>query len=265
MQRAEYFWDASNVQVWPTQAERLPGACRRLSATRACEPGRSRELFKRWWVPKSTGLTLLSCEMDVRVRGGYRLVSAGNAEPIAFFGKYLEVTPHSRLSWSNEESPDGAISTVTFEERGGKTRVVVHDLYPSKGSARRRHRLRKYKWIYRAVRATRRASCHPGRERGTAGILVRTKRTENPGLRSAGRSPQSYAVRFSIDLQPPAYLATDRERSSTIVNTFPRTPPKCSRSRRNHFHNRAEYAVRDSCWNSNAGHFRLSSAPACRR
>ena len=90
------------------------------------------ELFKRWWVPKSIGLTLLSCEMDVRVRGGYRLVFAGNPEPIAFFGKYLEVTPHSRLSWSNDESPDGAITTVTFEEGGGKTRVVVHDLYPSK-------------------------------------------------------------------------------------------------------------------------------------
>jgi uncharacterized protein YndB with AHSA1/START domain len=90
------------------------------------------ELLKRWWVPKSIGLTLLSCEMDVRVRGGYRLVFAGNPEPIAFFGKYLEVTPHSRLSWSNDESPDGAITTVTFEERDGKTRVVVHDLYPSK-------------------------------------------------------------------------------------------------------------------------------------
>jgi len=90
------------------------------------------ELFKRWWVPKSAGLTLLSCEMDVRVRGGYRLVFAGNPEPIAFFGKYLDVTPPSRLSWSNDESPDGAITTVTFEETGGKTRVVVHDLYPSK-------------------------------------------------------------------------------------------------------------------------------------
>jgi uncharacterized protein YndB with AHSA1/START domain len=90
------------------------------------------ELFKRWWVPKSIGLTLLSCEMDVRVGGGYRLVFAGNPEPIAFFGKYLEVTPHSRLSWSNDESPDGAITTVTFEERDGKTQVVVRDLYPSK-------------------------------------------------------------------------------------------------------------------------------------
>ena len=90
------------------------------------------ELLKRWWVPKSTGLTLLSCEMDVRVGGGYRLVFAAQPEPMAFFGKYREVTPHSRLSWSNDESPDGAITTVTFEEKDGKTLVVVHDLYPSK-------------------------------------------------------------------------------------------------------------------------------------
>jgi uncharacterized protein YndB with AHSA1/START domain len=90
------------------------------------------ELFKRWWIPKSIGITLLSCEMDVRVGGGYRLVFAADPEPVAFFGKYLEVTPHSRLSWSNDESPDGAITTVTFTERDGKTRIVVHDLYPSK-------------------------------------------------------------------------------------------------------------------------------------
>jgi uncharacterized protein YndB with AHSA1/START domain len=90
------------------------------------------ELFKRWWVPKASGLTLLSCDMDVRVGGGYRLVFAWNPEPMAFFGKYLEVTPHSRLSWSNDESPDGTITTVTFEETGGTTRVVVQDLYPSK-------------------------------------------------------------------------------------------------------------------------------------
>lgn len=64
--------------------------------------------------------------------GGYRLVFAGDPEPIAFFGRYLEVTPHSRLSWTNDETPDGAITTVTFEERGGETRVVVHDLYSSK-------------------------------------------------------------------------------------------------------------------------------------
>jgi uncharacterized protein YndB with AHSA1/START domain len=90
------------------------------------------DLFKRWWIPKSMPLALLSCEMDVRLGGGYRLVFDAKPEPMAFFGKYLEVTPHSRLSWSNDESPDGAVTTVTFEERDGKTTVVVHDLYPSK-------------------------------------------------------------------------------------------------------------------------------------
>src|SRR5215467_4100421 len=92
------------------------------------------ELFQRWWVPKSFGLTLLSCELDVRVGGTYRLVFSHNAsETMAFYGSYLEVTPHSRLVWTNEEGDDGgAVTTVTFEEKGGKTLLVMHDLYPSK-------------------------------------------------------------------------------------------------------------------------------------
>jgi len=89
------------------------------------------ELIKRWWVPKSMGMTLLSCEMDVRVGGKYRLVFDA-AEPVAFFGTYVEVTPYSRLAWTNEESTDGAVTTVTFEERDGKTLLVMHELYPSK-------------------------------------------------------------------------------------------------------------------------------------
>ncbi len=91
------------------------------------------ELIKRWWVPKSMGMSLLSCEMDVRVGGKYRFVFGhGDSEPMAFFGKYLEVTPHSCLVWTNEESSEGAVTTVTFEEKGGKTLLVMHDLYPSK-------------------------------------------------------------------------------------------------------------------------------------
>ena len=91
------------------------------------------ELFKRWWVPKSFGLSLLSCDMDVRVGGTYRLVFAASPEPMAFFGRYNEVIPHSRLVWTNDEGgEDGAITTVTFEERGAETLVVMHDLYPSK-------------------------------------------------------------------------------------------------------------------------------------
>jgi uncharacterized protein YndB with AHSA1/START domain len=91
------------------------------------------ELFKRWWIPKSIGVSLLSCEMDVRVGGRYRLEFGPDAsKPVAFFGTYIEVTPHSRLVWTNEESDDGAVTTVTFEEKGGKTLLVMHELYPSK-------------------------------------------------------------------------------------------------------------------------------------
>jgi len=91
------------------------------------------ELFKRRWVPKSTGMSLLSCEMDVRVGGKYRLVFGNDAsKPMEFFGRYIEVTPNSRLVWTNDESDDGAVTTVTFEEKGGKTLLVLHELYPSK-------------------------------------------------------------------------------------------------------------------------------------
>jgi uncharacterized protein YndB with AHSA1/START domain len=92
------------------------------------------ELFKRWWAPKSMGMTIYSCEMDVRVGGRYRLeFSQDPANPMAFFGRYLEVIPNSRLVWTNEEGgEDGPVTTVTFEEQGGKTRLVLHELYPSK-------------------------------------------------------------------------------------------------------------------------------------
>ncbi|MEY2933767.1 MAG: hypothetical protein RL033_4516 [Pseudomonadota bacterium] len=90
------------------------------------------ELFQRWWVPKSFGLTLLSCELDVRVGGKYRLVFSHNGSQMAFFGTYTEVIPRSRIVWTNEESPDGPTTTANFEEKAGKTLVVVRDLYPSK-------------------------------------------------------------------------------------------------------------------------------------
>jgi len=91
------------------------------------------ELIKRWWVPKSFGITLLSCEADVRTGGTYRFVFAnpGAGEPLAFVGRYIEVTPHSRIVWTNEESADGAVTTVTFEEKHGQTLLVLSDLYPS--------------------------------------------------------------------------------------------------------------------------------------
>ena len=93
------------------------------------------ELFKRWWKPKSSGVTMLSCEMDVRVGGTYRLVfgHAASEQPMEFFGRYIDVTPHSRLVWTNDEGGEGGtVTTVTFEERGTKTLVVMRDLHSSK-------------------------------------------------------------------------------------------------------------------------------------
>jgi uncharacterized protein YndB with AHSA1/START domain len=91
------------------------------------------ELLKRWWVPESMGMSLLSCEVDARTGGRYRFVyDLGDSKTMAFIGRYLEVTPHSRLVWTNEERADGAVTTVTFEEQGGKTLLVMRDRYPTK-------------------------------------------------------------------------------------------------------------------------------------
>src|SRR6478736_6343888 len=82
------------------------------------------ELLKRWWAPKSFGISFLACEADVRTGGTYRFVfgHASSEQPMAFFGTYIEVTLHSRLIWTNDEGDEGdeggAITTVTFEERG---------------------------------------------------------------------------------------------------------------------------------------------------
>ncbi len=92
------------------------------------------DLFKKWWVPKSAPITLASCQMDVRTGGTYRLVFSAGGQTAEFFGKYLEVTPPTRLVWTNDEGGADAatITTVTFEEVNGATFVTVHDLYPSK-------------------------------------------------------------------------------------------------------------------------------------
>jgi uncharacterized protein YndB with AHSA1/START domain len=91
------------------------------------------ELFKRWWVPKSMGMTLRSCEMDVRTGGSYRL---GFGDGMDFFGRYLEVTPPSRIVWTNEEGGEnGSVTTVTLTEKDGKTLLVMSELYPSREAA----------------------------------------------------------------------------------------------------------------------------------
>ncbi len=92
-------------------------------------------LFRKWWMPKSCGIPFLACEMDVRTGGSYRMEfgDPGSEQPTAFYGRYVEVIPGAKLVWTNEEGGgDGAVTTVTFEEQGGKTRVVLHDLHSSK-------------------------------------------------------------------------------------------------------------------------------------
>jgi uncharacterized protein YndB with AHSA1/START domain len=91
------------------------------------------ELMKRWWTPASFPISLLSCEMDVRVGGGYRLTFGYEDSTFEFYGRYLEVTPTSRLAWTNDEGDNGeTITTVTFHETDGRTTLVIHDLYASK-------------------------------------------------------------------------------------------------------------------------------------
>ena len=131
---------SDKTEAMPTTTERVSD--RELVVTRRVNaPARlvfqawtTADLMKRWWVPASFGLTLLSIDMDVRTGGTYRLVFAHPAAPdgMAFFGTYQEVIPNAKLVWTNEESPDGAVSTVTFAEKDGMTEVVLHEIYPSK-------------------------------------------------------------------------------------------------------------------------------------
>ena len=88
------------------------------------------DLFRQWWLPRSMGMALKSLDMDARNGGGYRLDFGDGVE---FFGTYLEVTPHSRIVWSNDEGGDSAsVTTVTFDEQDGKTLLVMSELFPSK-------------------------------------------------------------------------------------------------------------------------------------
>ncbi|MXO59147.1 ATPase [Altererythrobacter salegens] len=123
----------------PTTAERVSDREMAVSRVFAAPPrivfkawSRS-ELFQRWWVPQSMGLNLQSCDMDVRTGGTYRLeFGLPDGTSMAFFGRYLEVIPEAKIVWTNEESPEGNVITVTFENRGDTTLLTFHELYPSK-------------------------------------------------------------------------------------------------------------------------------------
>ena len=102
------------------------------SARSVFEAWTDADLLKQWWAPKSFPITLLSCETDARVGGRYKLVFGYEGSTIEFFGRYLDVSPPTRLAWTNDEGADEPVTTVTFEEEAGKTRVIVRELYPSK-------------------------------------------------------------------------------------------------------------------------------------
>ena len=90
------------------------------------------KLFQRWWMPKSVaGVSLVACDMDVRTGGKYRLEFGMGDQTMAFFGKYLDVVPDRRIVWTNDEGEEGAVTTVTFEDQGGKTLVRFHEAYPT--------------------------------------------------------------------------------------------------------------------------------------
>jgi uncharacterized protein YndB with AHSA1/START domain len=93
------------------------------------------ELFRRWWMPKSaTGVELVACDMDVRTGGKYRLEFSAGGSTMAFYGKYLDVVPNERIVWTNDEGEEGAVTTVTFEDQGGKTLLTFHEAYPSEAA-----------------------------------------------------------------------------------------------------------------------------------
>ncbi len=123
----------------PTRAER--SSDRELVITRSFDaPARvvfeawtKPELLKRWWTPRSMGMSLVGCEIDLRTGGGYKFtIGTPDAKTMVFHGKYVEVAVPSRLVWTNEESENGSVTTVTFEEKGDKTLVVMREVFPTK-------------------------------------------------------------------------------------------------------------------------------------
>lgn len=95
------------------------------------------ELMMQWWTPKSFGIDFISCEADVRTGGTYRFVMGHPdfPEPMAFFGRYIEVEPNKKIVWTNEEGgAEGSVTTVTFEEKDGRTLLVLSDVYPNKAA-----------------------------------------------------------------------------------------------------------------------------------
>ena len=95
------------------------------------------ELLKRWWAPKSFGVSLFECESDLRVGGTYRYAFGRDPKnPEVFSGRYAEVNPPSRLVFTQlyERMSEAGevVVTAAFEESQGRTHLTLHQLFPSK-------------------------------------------------------------------------------------------------------------------------------------
>ena len=86
------------------------------------------EIVPRWWGKRGTTTTIV--EMDVRPGGKWRYVNSDpGRDDVEFFGEYLEVTPPERFRWTfmfdvEGIGPQGGPETHTFEDLGGRTRIV---------------------------------------------------------------------------------------------------------------------------------------------
>lgn len=95
------------------------------------------KLLKLWWAPKSLGVSLFECEADLRVGGSYRYAFGRDPQnPEVFAGRYLEINPPERLVvtqvYERLHEAGEVVVTVSFEEAEGRTRVTLHQLFPSK-------------------------------------------------------------------------------------------------------------------------------------
>jgi uncharacterized protein YndB with AHSA1/START domain len=131
--------ETSTIQ--PTHANRVSDTETRVErrfdapVERVFEAWSKPQLFRQWWLPSSFGMTMVSCDMDVRTGGTYRLEIGhpSSDSPMAFHGRYLEVVPNEKIVWTNEEGGEGGqVTTVTFAPDGEGTRLTVSDKFPSK-------------------------------------------------------------------------------------------------------------------------------------
>jgi uncharacterized protein YndB with AHSA1/START domain len=93
------------------------------------------EHVTQWWGRLGDGYSVPVCEIDLRLGGAWRFVNRHPNGEAAFHGEYREITPPSRLVFTEifEDFPD-VVSVVTadFVEEGGKTRLTATVWYPSR-------------------------------------------------------------------------------------------------------------------------------------